>query len=139
MKFEPVYLVDFADRILIHCPNCDLCAVKINPEESLQKRIVCRHCGLVTKYKAMYAANEKLWLETNCCGERLWAYNEKHLDFLESFVSEKIRECLPDPEWGIRNSSLQSRLPQWMLAGKNREKVLNGLQKLRKMLPEKKP
>jgi hypothetical protein len=54
---------------------------------------------------------------------------------LEAYVEASLRECLPDPDWGHRNSSMESRLPKWMLAGKNREAVLKGLKTLRAMLP----
>jgi hypothetical protein len=33
-----------------------------------------------------------LWLQISCCGETLWAYNLKHLEIIEQYVSAKLRE-----------------------------------------------
>jgi hypothetical protein len=35
----------------------------------------------------------RLWVETECCGgERLWALNEEHLEYLAAYVAETQRE-----------------------------------------------
>ncbi len=75
-----------------------------------------------------------VWLSTSCGRETLWAYNEEHLDYLESYVSATLRERAPaSPESAtrVRNASLASRLPSWLTAAKNREKVLAAIGKLR--------
>lgn len=69
---------------------------------------------------------EPLWLKINCCGETLWAYNEKHLDFIDDYVSAKLRERTP-----YKNRSLASRLPQWIKSAKNRDEILRAITKLR--------
>jgi hypothetical protein len=67
-------------------------------------------------------------LQIPCCSEILWAYNAKHLDFLEGFVTAELREAYP-------NQTLASRLPEWMKLAKNREEILKCIRKLRKTLP----
>lgn len=73
----------------------------------------------------------KLWLQTACCGEVLWAYNRDHIDFLATYVEAGLRGRRPDPKWGWSNQSLQSRLPRWMLDRHRRADVLAGLERLR--------
>jgi hypothetical protein len=57
----------------------------------------------------------------------LWAFNPRHLQFLEDFVRADFRET-------HYNASLASRLPEWMKLGKNREEVLRCIKKVRDLL-----
>jgi hypothetical protein len=78
----------------------------------------------------------ELWLQVSCCGQMLWAYNGAHIAFLEQYIAATLRERRHD-QWGWgRNSSLESRLPRWMQAGKNRSAVLKGLERLRELMNE---
>lgn len=71
-----------------------------------------------------------------CCGETLWAYNEAHVAFLEQYVAATLRERRSH-RWGWgRNSSLESRLPRWIQAAKNRAAVLKKLALLRGLVNE---
>ena len=72
---------------------------------------------------------ESLWLQIECCGETLWAYNEKHLEFIENYVMAKLRARTPNT-----NKSLASRLPQWMKSAKNRDEILRAIEKLKEKL-----
>jgi hypothetical protein len=58
----------------------------------------------------------------------LWALNEDHLSYLEEYVEATLREAYP-------NSTMASRLPDWMKSAKNREDVLKCIRKLRGTLP----
>lgn len=135
----------------------------INSEQSSFssiKRITCRHCSYTKqqskdgKRKAAlllwpnnYMAQRNssyrildhffglpLWLQTSCCGQVLWAYNEAHLNFLESYVQSRLRECLPDDTLGWHNGSLASRLPRWIKLTQHRQKVLQKIQHLKQRL-----
>ncbi|MEH1812173.1 MAG: hypothetical protein V7K26_01640 [Nostoc sp.] len=75
-----------------------------------------------------------LWLQISCCGQVLWAYNEAHLNFLESYVQSRLRERLPDDSLGWHNGSLASRLPRWIKLTQHREKVLQKIQQLKHRL-----
>lgn len=68
------------------------------------------------------------FLSTPCAGHTLWVANRAHLDYLESFISARIR-----PRGRIH---LGSRLPRWMLDAKHRDAVLRGLATLRGRLDE---
>jgi hypothetical protein len=70
-----------------------------------------------------------LWLQIECGGKTLWAYNQKHLEFIENYVSAKLRQRTPNT-----NKSLASRLPQWIKRAKNRDEVLRAIGKLKEKL-----
>ena len=63
----------------------------------------------------------------------LWAYNEKHLHALMSYVSASLRER------GVNagNASMFSRLPAWLKSAKNRESLTKRLAKLEQLLPNR--
>ena len=103
-------------------------------------RLICIHCGYSKEEKRSYSfagvtgpcdwlLHRELYLQVPCCGKVLWAYNPEHLAFMEDYIRATIRESVP-----TNNKSLVSRLPTWMKSAKNREQVLQGLQKLRMLL-----
>jgi DNA-directed RNA polymerase subunit RPC12/RpoP len=70
-----------------------------------------------------------LWLQTPCCGETFWAYNAPHLKKLRAYISASLRERTI----GTHASTFQ-RLPGWMIAAKNRDKVLKCIDSLESRL-----
>ena len=74
-----------------------------------------------------------LWLEAECCGgKRLWALNETQLDYLGAYVAETQREReFPSPS-GKRQ--LAYKLSRWMKLAKNRDDVLEAIDRLRRTL-----
>jgi hypothetical protein len=137
------YLQQSKTNILIRCPHCDECALvrSTSYSDSDRKLIAncfCSHC--VKEWRIQpggHAFNDSrpyryipLWLQTNCCGEVLWAFNQKHLEFLEKYVSQTLRKRPRN-----FNGSLQSRLPKWILSAKNRAAVLRGIKRLIAKLP----
>jgi hypothetical protein len=70
-----------------------------------------------------------LWLQISCCRETLWAYNYKHLEFIENYVSANLRERTPN-----LNKSVASRLPKWIKSAKNRDEILKAIKKLKSKL-----
>ena len=75
---------------------------------------------------------ESLWLQVECCGETLWAYNKAHLEFIENYVAATLRTRAPNI-----NKSLASRFPQWIKSAKNRDEILKAISKLKEKLNEK--
>lgn len=71
-----------------------------------------------------------LWLQMPCNGHTLWAYNLKHLSFIEAYVTATDRRRSKD-EYGWSNRSLASRLPQWIRSSKNRDAILKAIQSLK--------
>ena len=153
---DNIWLYDFADLFLVHCPRCDNCAKVVlkeplnlnDPNETrkrtalnyAERRLVCGFCGFVDDW-AGRTVNKSvthdwffarpLWLLMPCCNETLSAFNTRHIDFLESFVYAKLRQ-------GARNNthSLANTLPRWVQESRNRAEVVKCLEKLRKSIPE---
>jgi len=71
-----------------------------------------------------------LWLQLSCCGETLSAYNASHLSALRDYVAAGLRE-----RTGVMQWSMFSRLPKWLSAHKNRETILNSIDRLQENLP----
>jgi hypothetical protein len=70
----------------------------------------------------------KLWLQIPCCGSILWAYNERHLSDLKSYIESSLRNGRNRGKWGMI-----TRLPRWMIIAKNRGAVLKCIEKLEKL------
>ncbi|HEV2404697.1 MAG TPA: hypothetical protein VGR88_04565 [Ktedonobacterales bacterium] len=148
-------IYEFGDTYLVRCPRCERRAeVASLPVASTStsravglfapRRCVCAKCGYVKEWQgkkvSVGAAQDwyfgyPLWLQTPCCGQTLWAYNEPHLRFLEEFVAADLRERAPER----RNShslTYAARLPRWLQSAANREEALRGLARLRMLLGE---
>jgi hypothetical protein len=65
----------------------------------------------------------------------LWAFNEDHLYFLESYVA--ARQRLTSLQGRLKNTTMASRLPLWIKTAKNRETVLKGIKRLKKLADER--
>ena len=139
---------DFTDLFLVQCPKCCERAEvrRVSAERTprpWQARFCCVNCVTVRSSQLSgwsenlpvdWIFHYPLWLQTDCCGQTLWAYNLDHLNFLESYIAAKLRVGLTASdanEIGYRNSTLASRLPAWMIQAKNRDEVLKGIEKLK--------
>ena len=147
VKNQPIDLSAFDHDILVVCPRCGGCSHLLAVTGG--RRFICSSCAcnyswdlkrdgslaMPTGGPHLPGFELDLWLLTSCCGENLWAYNQRHIEFLESFISALLRPHVKHPQYGWSNQSLQSRLPQWMQAKHNRNEVVHGLQKLKSLLP----
>lgn len=142
---ELVY--EFGEEFLVICPRCagkaQVLAVEIGSEKLNEKlfaprKLVCFSCVYRDEWKGRQIGigdgfdwyfRLPLWLEISCCGKTLWAYNEKHLGFIEDYVGAKLRERKP-----FVNKSLASRLPGWIKQAKNRDEILKAIRRLREKL-----
>ena len=154
-----ILLDKFATEFLVCCPKCQKKArIAAAPKEELIVRLTCNNCGNLQNWECtqsgttMCAQNPELyqkgvisigssvdwcfhlplWLRIQCCGHELWAYNYEHLEWLQNYVSAKLRERTRDDESGWRNQSLASRLPKWIKQAKNRQGILDAINKLQK-------
>lgn len=131
------------DPVLIVCPQCAGKAAVV-PCGAEKVRASCFACGYTreqsSKGRALYWSGADptddyfgydLWLSTDCQGHALWAFNTKHLAFLESYVSATLRERTKDAAWGWSNASVASRLPQWIKSAKNRDALLRAIRELK--------
>jgi hypothetical protein len=55
----------------------------------------------------------------------LWAFNARHLAYLEQFLQVEMRE-----RRGTANASVISRLPIWIKEAKHRDAALRAVQRL---------
>lgn len=133
---------DFGGIFLVRCPRCRARAFVQGMINGPPARLICEACGLAKVKEGGGAAvggpydwffHLPVWLQVPCAGHTLWAYNLRHVEFLESYVAAKLR--LRDREVATIdvNKRLASRLPQWMTAGKNRTEIVHALTKLRSM------
>lgn len=151
-----IMLYDFYDEFLVVCPKCASMARVIIDEVEEKKvtkvqtqkyqnkffaprKLVCSKClhrDAWNKNTIGFGSSVDwyfrlpLWLRIPCCGELLWAYNSKHLEIVEKYVSAKLRERTQKGR-----SSFLSKLPQWIKSAKNRSAVLKGVKKLKEKLP----
>lgn len=144
---EGTRLYEFNDEFLVVCPKCQKMA-KVVPALSSEKpniqlfsprKFICLNCPHRDAWNGKQIATGgnfdwyfrlPLWLQISCCNETLWAYNLKHLEIIEQYVSAKLRERTKKG----RNSFL-SKLPGWLKSAKNRDEILKAIGKLRTNLP----
>lgn len=155
---ELLTIEQFGSEFLVCCPQCERRAKVFGMEGKV--RFSCVHCGkneiwrgspgiyysrkapkrnLTDKKMAWIGAEHDwffhypLWLQVPACGHIFWAYNGGHLDYLEAYIAVGLRERRPN-EYGWRNASYISRLPQWIKSANNRADLLHACQKLRELL-----
>jgi len=71
-----------------------------------------------------------LWLQIECGAGVVWAFNERHLEFLLSYVSAVNRSRPPRAPVNLRNALLESRLPRWMKLARHRDEIVHAIRKL---------
>lgn len=134
------------DPFLIVCPRCGRCA-RVAKRSATEPVVTCLSCGYakscVSPYNAMQIPNDRheptdpyfqlpLWLQEPVGRHVLWALNSVHLDYLEAYVTATLRQRTHLRNW--QNSSLASRLPQWLSSAGNRDAVTAAIQQLRQKL-----
>ncbi|MET7749054.1 hypothetical protein [Micromonospora sp. NPDC005367] len=147
-----------AGAILVRCPRCAGQAWVLRDPDSaddsrhhfwLRRRLSCLECAFTDVWNAPRRPGDNartlpdfsgpndpyfqlpLWLSVDCRGRVLWAYNAEHLDLLDAYVSARLRERGRD----MGGQTLVERLPAWMKDGRHRADVLDGIGRLRALLP----
>lgn len=153
-QFEPLHIFDFIDVVLVQCPECQAKA-RVSNQGKDGTRFICLHCGrakvLAADYKGHWFTSSTsklepgavvigscvdpyfhlpLWLQLPCGNHVVWAYNEKHLEFLREYIQSQNRTHPQVKPGASRNRLLESRLPKWMKSAKNRERILAVVDKL---------
>jgi hypothetical protein len=140
---------DFMREIAVVCPKCESQAqifVVNNADAGFftARRLVCPRCAFTREWNAKTFRRitrtspltegffgARLWLQTACGNETLWAYNITHLTFIENYVCAKQRKRARREDGSWHNRSLSSRLPKWIGAAGNRETILKAIEKLK--------
>ena len=134
---ENLLLSNFYQEVWIVCPSCAKKAIaKVNFETKMA-RLFCLHCGC-NKETATDIKNgtiempsnqyfqAEIWLQAPFKMDIFWAYNEKHLEYLERYISATIREHKDRVGF-----TLLEKLPKFYHEAKNREGLLKIITKLK--------
>ncbi|MBB1159030.1 hypothetical protein [Amycolatopsis dendrobii] len=144
-----------AEAVLVRCPRCAHCAkVVVKPgtpttEHPVRspRRLACGRCGCVRDARDPVQLGpaspgivrdpflrQPLWLQTDFDGQVLWAYNERHLDYLEAYVAARLREGYLTANHARIWMAMADRLPTWLKAANNRERILRSIARMRTSL-----
>ncbi|WP_417431657.1 hypothetical protein [Halpernia sp.] len=133
-------LADFNQEVWVVCPQCSKKAIAKANEENA--RLFCNNCGyqketsltmlvLNQKVKVKMAAHfyfdAELWLQLPFKNDVFYAYNLAHLDYLEQYISAKLREHKDRTHF-----TLLEKLPKFYHEAKNRDALLKLIEKLKK-------
>jgi Zn ribbon nucleic-acid-binding protein len=138
---ENLILSNFYHEVFVVCPSCSKKAIATVNLESKIARLLCIHCGfnkeiatsLSKETSLETAANQyfqvELWLKTAFKNDVFWAYNDKHLDYLERYISATLREHKDRTHF-----TLLEKLPKFYHEAKNRDGLLKIIAKLKNKL-----
>lgn len=124
------------------CPKCHQQAIARLNDEAKEARLQCVHCGYSkSASKCVEYAEGKfaelkqaphfyfdvdLWFSHSVKGDKFWAYNLAHLQYLEDYISAKLREHRDRTHF-----TLLEKLPKFYHDAKNREALLKIIKKLK--------
>lgn len=135
-------LTDFLTEVLVVCPSCRRQAVASVNYANKKSRLQCLSCSYNKekttearlfgikghiKVAAHVYFSAELWLVQTFKGDVVWAYNYAHLDYLESYISAKLREHKARSHF-----TLLEKLPKFYHDAKNRTALLKLINKMRK-------
>jgi hypothetical protein len=128
-------LWNFADEILAVCPRCTGTARVVHRPGTTPttrqflgpRRLVCPACGYTRDqdgFRASFPGQSRstvtdpffsvaLWLQLPARHGVLWAYNLRHLAFIERFVAAQIRERAAWYDTGHK-MTMVAKLPAWL-------------------------
>ncbi|CAC9973522.1 hypothetical protein [Flavobacterium panici] len=140
---EPIYQYKAYGR-----HYCSYCFEKFDYESQIFKerpemyQVKCPHCSFQEEIKpTIYEVREKpkndglirddwhdlpLWFQKEIKGKVFWVYNQEHMTYLERYIKAGLRERNNN---GSGNGTMVSRLPKFIKAAKNRDKLLKILKK----------
>ncbi len=136
---ENLLLADFFNEVLVECPACAKKAYATANVVTKIVRLFCLHCGYNNEATAesgqhtfiIKPANQffdaELWLQADFKNELFWAYNDKHLDYLQRYISATLRGHKERTHF-----TLLEKLPKFYHEAKNREGLLKIIAKLKK-------
>ena len=135
---ENLILSNFYQEVLVVCPSCAKKAIAKVNFETKTARLFCTSCGYnketstklekngIIETAANYYFQSELWLQTPFKNEVFWAYNDKHLVYLEKYISATLREHKDRTDF-----TLLEKLPKFYHEAKNREGLLKIISKLK--------
>lgn len=138
-RFQDENLIrsDFYQEVWVVCPDCAKKAMATVNFETKTARLFCVHCGCnketttaIKNGTINTAANQyfqaELWLKAPFKNDVFWAYNDKHLEYLERYIGATLREHKDRTHF-----TLLEKLPKFYHEAKNREGLLKIIAKLK--------
>jgi Zn ribbon nucleic-acid-binding protein len=131
-------LADFYQEVWVICPSCEKKAIAKVNFENKTARLLCLNCGYnketstelmangTVKMAAHQYFNAELWLKATFKNEVFWALNDKHLEYLERYISATLREHKDRTHF-----TLLEKLPKFYHEAKNRDDLLKIITKLK--------
>lgn len=135
-------LNDFQNEVWVHCLQCYKQTVARLLTEDKKARITCAHCGNHKEVSTLIAYNNgsyyelkqathtyfgaSLWFAHPFKNDVFWAYNRAHLEYLENYISAKLREHKDRTHF-----TLLEKLPKFYHDAKNRDSLLKIIEKLK--------
>lgn len=135
---ENLLISDFFNEVMVVCPTCARKAVAIANIDAKKVRLFCVHCGynkeatveldqhIVIKRPSHEFFDAELWLQADFKNEVFWAYNDKHLHYLERYIRATLRGHKEREHF-----TLLEKLPKFYHEAKNREDLLKIIAKLK--------
>jgi len=135
---ENLLLSDFYNEVWVVCMGCSKKAIAKVNSELKTARLFCIYCGynkeastlLSKSMSVQMPANQffdtELWLQTTFKNDIFWAYNDRHLDYLERYISAHLREHKDRTHF-----TLLEKLPKFYHEAKNREALLKIISKIK--------
>jgi hypothetical protein len=129
---------DFYKEVWVVCITCGKKAIATVNFETKTARLLCVNCGynketttaLIPKGAVQAAANwyfnVEIWLIAPFKNDIVWAYNYKHLEYLERYIGATLREHKDRTHFTILE-----KLPKFYHEAKNREGLLKIIEKLK--------
>ena len=136
---ENLRLSDFYNEVWIVCPACSKMALCKTIENIKMSRLFCINCGhnkevstsLSKSGSISGAAHQffkaELWLKASFKSDTFYAFNDKHLDYLERYIGANLRESKDRQHF-----TLLEKLPKFYHDAKNREALSKIISKLKK-------
>ena len=131
-------LSDFSDEVWVVCPVCPGKAIARADYQLNKARLFCVQCGYNKELSTEIAKNmtvnqpahlffdAELWLQATFKNEMFMAYNGRHLEYLEQYITAKLREHKDRSHF-----TLIEKLPKFYHKAQNREALLKIIAKLK--------
>jgi len=134
---ENLLLSNFYQEVWVACPSCGKKAIAKVNVETKTARLLCSHCSYnketsttlkngIFEMPANQYFNTELWLQAPFKNDIFWAYNDKHLEYLERYISATLRENKDRTHF-----TLLEKLPKFYHEAKNRDGLLKIIGRLK--------
>lgn len=135
-------LSDVDGEVWVCCPSCGRQALARRDDHEKRARLICPRCGYQKEASTLSSLpggspcevilpahayfDARLWFSHPFKNDLFWAYNPAHLDYLEQYISAKLREHRDRTHF-----TLLEKLPTFYHESRNRGPLLKLIAALR--------